>query len=103
LVCLHCSETLVPWDELPEGLRAATQSWAERYSPVHDVAHWEDRRRKRAGNYDRVFEDAARQAERLLAELGRDIAPGFLDDYAALVWEDADECLDVRPEDIPLE
>jgi hypothetical protein len=26
--------------------------------------------------------------------------PPFLDHYSAIVWEDQDECLEVRPEDI---
>ena len=32
---------------------------------------------------------------------GVQIAPKFLDFYPAVVWEDQDECLEVRPEDIP--
>ena len=34
--------------------------------------------------------------------MGAQIAPKFLDFYPAVVWEDQDECLEVRPEDIPL-
>jgi hypothetical protein len=66
------------------------------------VAHWEDHQRKSAGDYERAFEDAAKKAERLLARAGNQIAPKFLDFYPAIVWEDQDECLEVRPEDIPL-
>ncbi len=70
--------------------------------PVHAVAHWEERQRKSAGNYDEACENAAKDAERLLARVGTEIAPRFLEVYPAVVWEDQDECLEVRPEDIPL-
>jgi hypothetical protein len=69
---------------------------------VHAVAHWDDRQRKSAGDYDRAFEQAAEQAERLLAQAGRELAPKLLELYPALVWEDQDECLEVRPEDVKL-
>jgi hypothetical protein len=102
LVCQHCSETLVPFDELPAGLKRELDTWASRYAPVHAVAHWDDRQRKAAGDYDHAFENAAEEAERLLAQAGRKLAPKLLDLYAAAVWEDQDECLEVRPEDVKL-
>ena len=102
LICQHCSGTAVPFDEIPSGLRTALKEWGEEYAPVHGVAHWDDAQRKRSGNYDRAYENAAKQAEQLLARLGADLAPQFLDTYPAVVWEDQDECLEVRPEDIPL-
>ena len=40
--------------------------------------------------------------EELLATAGREIVPKFLELYPAIVWEDQDECLEVRPEDIEL-
>jgi hypothetical protein len=101
LLCQHCGETALPLDELPSELQVLVRTWAEEYAPVHAVAHWEDRQRKAAGDYDRAFERAASQAERLLAAAGRDILPKFLDQYPAVVWEDQDECLEVRPEDLP--
>jgi len=102
LVCQHCSGTAVPFEEIPAELQSAVQSWAEEYAPVHAVAHWEDRQRKSIADYDRACENAAKDAERLLARVGSQIAPGFLEHYPAVVWEDQDECLEVRPEDIPL-
>ena len=100
LVCQHCSGTAIPYNEIPVAIQPVLQSWAEDYSPVHAVAHWDDRQRKSAGNYSRAFENAARTAEQLLGRLGAEIAPVFLDFYPAVVWEDQDECLEVRPEDI---
>jgi hypothetical protein len=100
LVCQHCSGTAVPFDELPAGVQAALKSWAQEYAAVHEVAHWEDRQRKLARNYDRALENAARSAEQLLARAGGEIAPVLLESYPAVVWEDQDECLEVRPEDI---
>ena len=100
LICQHCSETLVPFDELPHDLSTALTEWAAEYEPIHAVAHWDDRQRKGAGNYDRAYEQAAQQAERLLARAGKELAPKLLDHYPAVIWEDQDECLEVRPEDV---
>lgn len=102
LICQHCNETAVPFDDLPGGLAGAVRSWAEEYAPVHQVAHWDDRQRKSAKSYDRAYEEAAQQIEKLLATLGTQLAPKFLDHYPAIVWEDKDECLEVRPEDLPV-
>ena len=102
LICQHCSETIVPFDEIPDALRTDLAAWANEYSPVHAVAHWDDRQRKSAGNYDHAYETAAEESEQLLARLGREIAPKMLEVYPAVVWEDQDECLEVRPEDVPL-
>lgn len=100
LICLHCAETLAPFEELPEELQSPIKEWAERYAPVHGVAHWEDRQRKSVRNYDQAYDDAATQAEKLLGEAGALLLPRFLEHFPAIVWEDQDECLEVRPEDI---
>ncbi|HEY4417314.1 MAG TPA: hypothetical protein VGO57_16605 [Verrucomicrobiae bacterium] len=100
LICEHCSEILVPFDEIPVGVRGSLEAWAKNYEPVHAVAHWDDRQRRRTGNYDDAYENAAKQAEQLLAYNGRELAPKLLEFYAAVIWEDADECLEVRPEDV---
>ncbi|MGA2662328.1 MAG: hypothetical protein ABSH34_33015 [Verrucomicrobiota bacterium] len=102
LICLHCSETLVPFEELPASLRGDIESWAGQYAPVHAVAHWDDRQRRHAGDYDRAHESAAEEAQVLLRHAGQILAPKLLELYAAVVWEDNDECLDVRPEDMLL-
>jgi hypothetical protein len=34
--------------------------------------------------------------------LAHEIVPHLLEQFPAVVWEDQDECLEVRPEDIPL-
>jgi len=102
LICQHCNETLVPFDDLPAAVRGDLEIWAAQYAPVHAVAHWDDRQRKTAGNYDHAFENAAKEAEALLARAGGVIAPKLLEFYPAIVWEDQDECLEVRPEDVLL-
>jgi len=99
LICQHCNETLVPFDEIPAEVRVELEAWAAEYEPVHAVAHWDDRRRK-GSHYETALEDAAQQAERLLVREGTEIAPKLLEHYAAIVWEDQDECLEVRPEDV---
>lgn len=102
LICQHCNATGVPLEDLPQDLQTGIRRWAEEYANVHEVAHWDDRQRKQAGDYDRAFEDAARAAERLLAVASRTLVPALLEIYPAAVWEDQDECLEVRPEDIEL-
>lgn len=101
LICQHCNGTAVPFDEIPNVLQGALRDWAAGYAAVHAVAHWDDRQRKRVGDYDKAYEDAAEKAETLLAELGFEIAPKLLEYYPVILWEDQDECLEVQPEDIP--
>lgn len=100
LICQHCSDSLVPFDEIPAEVRAGLEEWATEYEPVHAVAHWDERQRKSAGDYNRAYENAAKDAERLLARAGREFAPELLTYYPAVIWEDQDECLEVRPEDV---
>ncbi len=102
LICQHCNETLIPFEDIPAPLRTELEDWAAQYAPVHAVAHWDDRQRKAAGDYDHAYETAAEEAERLLAQGGRQLAPKLLEFYAAAVWEDQDECLEVRPEEVQL-
>jgi hypothetical protein len=102
LICQHCSETLVNFDELPPDLKPAIQMWADEYAPVHAVAHWEDSMRRSVKDYSQACEEAAGRAEKLLATAGNQILPPFLEHYPAIIWEDQDECLEVRPEDIDL-
>jgi hypothetical protein len=102
LICQHCGQTMVTFDELADELKPALKEWGDLYRPVHQVAHWDDRKRKSVRNYDQAYENAAQKAEQLLATAGRDLAPRLLDFYPAALWEDQDECLEVRPEDIPL-
>jgi hypothetical protein len=103
LICQHCSGTAITFGALPAALQPPLREWSEEYAPVHAVAHWEDRQRKRAGNYDQALENAAKEAERLLTRLGQELAPRFLEHYPVILWEDQDECLEVRPEDIPFD
>jgi hypothetical protein len=100
LICQHCNETLVPFEEIPEANRNELDFWAAQYEPVHAVAHWDDRKRKTAGNYNHAYENAAQAAEQMLFQAGKVLAPRLLDHYAAVIWEDQDECLEVRPEDV---
>jgi hypothetical protein len=100
LICQHCNEILVAFDDLPAEVREVISAWAQQYEPVHAVAHWDDRQRRRVKNYDEAYENAAKQAEQLLTVAGRELAPKLLETYPAVVWEDQDECLEVRPEDV---
>ena len=102
LICQHCGDACVPFEESPSGLQKELRTWAEEYAPVHAVAHWDDAQRKKAGNYDGKLDEAAEKAEDLLVMAGRHIVPKYLEFYPAVVWEDQDDCLEVRPEDVEL-
>lgn len=102
LVCQHCSETLVPMSELPAELQSDVRLWAEAYNKHHAVAHWDDQQQKRCENYDEACEQAAQAAERLLVKASVELLPRLLDLFPAVIWEDQDECLEVRPEDLEL-
>jgi hypothetical protein len=102
LLCQHCGSTAVAFADLPPAVQQPIKKWAEEYAQVHDVAHWDDRQRKQAGNFERALDDAARRSEKLLGRVAKTHLPKLLELYPALVWEDQDECLDVRPEDIVL-
>jgi hypothetical protein len=101
LMCEHCGGTAVEFADLDTNLAEAVRDWATRYSSVHQVAHWDDAARKRVPDYDDALDEAAEKAEQLLAEAATSIVPRFLEQHPAIIWEDHDECLEVRPEDIP--
>lgn len=102
LVCEHCGSVAVEFADLDPGLQGPLKDWAARYGPIHQVAHWDEKQKKRTGDYSRAYDDAASKAEDLLVEAATTLAPRFLDYHPALIWEDHDECLDVRPEDVEL-
>ena len=103
LICEHCGETLTPFEELPASaeLQTEVREWVRRHmrrsTPLRIGTTASARA---AGDYDKAFEEAATQAERLLIVAGTKLALRFLDHYPAIVWEDQDECLEVRPEDL---
>ena len=100
LACHACNETAVPYDEIPAELQKPLKEWVDKYLPIHAVAHWDDRQRRACPNYDEAVESAAKEIEQLLVHAGKKLLPPFLDHYPAMVWEDQDECLEVRPDDI---
>ena len=101
LCCVHCGNSAVTLEDLPAKLSETLKTWAEKYAEVHAVAHWDEEKQKRVKSYDEKIEEAAQRAEDLLAEAGFELAPNLLSEFAAVIWEDQDECLEVLPEDIP--
>lgn len=100
LICQHCSETAVPLEEIPLELQDEVRKWGAEYAKYHAIAHWDDRQRKTVPNYDDALENAAKKAEHLLGRAHKTLLPRFLDYYPAIIWEDQDECLEVRPDEI---
>ncbi len=103
LICPFCSETAVALEEIPNPLRSRIQNWAEDYGRIHEVAHWSEAGMDQSDDYDEDLELAAEQSEKSLADLGRVLAPRLLEFFPAIIWEDQDNCLEVRPEDIQFE
>jgi uncharacterized protein with HEPN domain len=93
---------VVSLDELPPDLQSTIRIWAEEYTGIHEVAHWDESRQRQATDYDRSLDEAAERAVKLLGRAAVEIMPRFLELYPAVIWEDQDECLEVRPEDIEL-
>ena len=102
LICKHCGETCVKLDDLPGEIRGVLDTWADCYEKSHSIAHWDDDGKQLPPDYDTLFEMAAQSAEKLLAQAGSELAPALLEIYPALAWEDQDECLEVRPEDVDI-
>jgi hypothetical protein len=102
LLCQHCGATTIEFTDVPKAFRDKIQKWADDYSQVHAVAHWDEQEQAAAPNYDDAFEQAASQAEEFLRVAATDLFPPLLEYYPALVWEDQDECLEVQPNDIVL-
>ena len=102
LICLHCGSTAISFENIPGDVQVHIRKWAEEYAPNHAVAHDEDSERRDPARYEKDFEKAAVEIERLLAYAGNSIMPKLIDHFPAIIWEDQDECLEVRPEDIPM-
>jgi hypothetical protein len=102
LICQSCNETCVAFEDLPAEVQESLRSWVGKYAPLHAVAHWEEGQRKESGDYERALDDSADEIESLLAFAGKTLAPQLLEHFPAIIWEDQDECLEVRPEDIEL-
>ncbi len=100
LLCEHCGETAVPFARLPDETKLPLKNWSKQYHKTHQVAHWSERQKKAAADYSHQFETAAKNAEQLLHTAANEILPPLLDHFPTILWEDQDECLDVRPEDI---
>ena len=100
LVCKHCSEACVQPEDLPVEMKSSLLQWAKLYEKVHAVAHWEEDGKRLPHDYEKHLEAAAIKAEKYLRENGDKLAQELLDYYPAVAWEDQDECLSVRPEDL---
>lgn len=102
LICMHCNETALPLTELPEELQSPLKQWSKGYGKIHRVAHLEGTERESIENYDEALDDAAERAAELLKQAVSRVFPRLLEVFPTVVWEDHDECLEVRPEDLVL-
>lgn len=100
LICFHCGGTAVPMEEIPQPWSGIIQQWAEEYAPVHQVAHDDNLRKLSETQEESQLDEAAKKGEALLIQAATHIAPGLLDYYPSVIWEDQDECLEIRPEDL---
>lgn len=100
LICMHCNETALSLDDLPRELRAGLAEWAKEYASLHRVAHLEGAEKAAVGDHDRALDDAAEKAIVSLQRAREEVFPALLDHFPAVIWEDHDDCLEVRPEDL---
>ena len=103
LLCLHCNQTAVPFEQLPRRIQAEIRQWARAYQEIHAVAHWPEEQRRQVDDYEEVYEQAASEAEEMLRAVRLQILPRLARRFPILIWEDSDECLDVWPEDVLLD
>ena len=90
----------MPFEEIPEAFRTRFERWANQYEEAHQVAHWDDKQRRKSKDYDAAFEDAAQDAEKLLIEAAPEFMPTLLDSYPAGIGEEQGESLEIRPQDV---
>lgn len=102
LICLHCDDTAIPFEDMPSELRELIAPWGEEYEKIHQVAHYSQEEQDEMPDYEGAMDEAAEAAEDLMGLLALQILPAFAEHYGAVVFEDHDECLEVRPEDIDL-
>ena len=100
LMCEHCGGTAVAFSDLPSELKNPIKKWAKEYAALHEIAHWTDEKKKGITDYQSRVEVAAKRAEQMLNSSATNFMPRLLEFYPTIIWEDQDECLDVRPEDI---
>ncbi len=100
LLCHHCGEICVPFEEMPHDLQQEIRKWADQYASLHEVAHWDDERRKASGNYTARFQQASLEARHVLETAAKELVPRLLEFYPAVVWTDGDECLEINPQDL---
>ena len=102
LICEHCNGTLVEFDDLPKDLQGPTERWADEYDSFHDVAHWNDKKRASCTDYEAEKDAAAAACCELMVKAVKTVLPPYLDTYPVILWEDQDECLNIKPEEIEL-
>ncbi len=100
IYCSCCGEVLVTIEDLPEKLAHDFRHWSKKYDALHQVAHWSDDERKKHGDHNKALDQACDQASPLLAKLGYQLAPQLLHHHPTVFWDDADNCLDIIPEEI---
>ena len=84
LLCQHCGATAVEFSDIAEPLRSRIEAWAEEYTKVHAVAHYDENQLRATADYDHEFEKAATEAETYLQLAARELLPPFLDSIPPL-------------------
>ena len=103
LLCQHCNETLVPFEEIPSprcarNWKAGPPSMRRSMpSPIGMIASVKPR-----ATTTRPTKTPPTKPNACSARPAAPSCPNLSDDYPAAVWEDQDECLSVQPEDIEL-
>lgn len=100
IYCSCCGDILATLEDVSKDLRNSIQHWGKVYETSHHVAHWNEEERRKHGDYDKMLDRACDEAVPLLARLGYELSPRLVGQWPVVIWEDADHCLDIIPEDI---
>lgn len=100
LLCMHCNDVVVPLSDIPVEVRSDLQRWAQEYGAFHKVAHLEGAEKAAVTDWEAELDAAATRAIALLQQAQEKLFPQLLEHFPAVIWEDHDECLEVRPEDL---
>lgn len=103
LICEHCNEILIEFEDLPEELQPEIEDWAGNYNRHHQVAHWNETEQRKCEDYQAALDRATEQCKSMLVDAATRILPKCLEHFPAILWEDQDECLGIKPEDILLQ
>jgi hypothetical protein len=100
LICIHCNEAAFEFGDLGSEHRKPLKDWSAQYAELHQTAHLEEVERAALDSFDDALDEAADRAASSLLQAESEVFPVLLEVFPSVIWEDHDECLELRPEDL---